>query len=183
MFCKWTNGTKLWYSLQTGKTSIECSSEVLPSGLFKPLPLQDSESESRMSVEVGGKRKKDCGYCWRGDLVSAASSSSLRSSLCNFIGDPRSRDLGLDLDPNPIPDALKIYLELAQKCLKLCLEENAKLNRNTKFQGRSRASQSMRATKNDNGGHSNSLKCNCRDARRDGKCCHPTLPIVFIGHL
>lgn len=174
LFCKWTNGTKLWYSLQTGSTSIECSSEVLPSGLFKP--PQGSESASRIDAEEGGRRRKDYGYCWRGDLMSAASTPShLRSSLLNSSTDPGSRDIGIDLDPNPIPDALKIYLELAQKCLKLCLEEDANLNSlHTKFQGRSRASRS------DNSDHSSSFSY---ANRRDGKCCNPTLPIVFISQL
>lgn len=178
LLCRWANGTKLRYSLQTGGTAIECPPKVLPTGLYTPNGIPQGTTQVGSSSGMIRKSSSDspCGYSWEGDLISAISSSSSFSTL-SPSSTAYSRSLELELDPNPIPDALKIYLELAQKVLKRILREDADLSSfSSAFQTRSR----NRAHGNLFYKETNGTPLNYD---RMGSNTSSSFPRVFVGHL
>jgi hypothetical protein len=179
LLCRWANGTKLRYSLQTGSTAIDCPPKVLPSGLFDP--KSDVLQGTTQGGNSGGMMRESsndspCGYSWEGDLMSAISSSS-SFSVVSPSSTAYSRSLELELDPNPIPDALKIYLELAQKALKRILKEDADLSSySSAFESRSR----IRAHGNPANKENSETRFNCdRKSAQTGS----SFPRVFVGQL
>jgi hypothetical protein len=179
LLCRWANGTKLRYSLQTGSTAIDCPPKVLSSGLFNP-KTDISQGTAQGANSSGMIRKSGnnspCGYSWEGDLISAISSSSSFSTV-SPSSTAYSRSLELELDPNPIPDALKIYLELAQKALKRILKEDADLSSfSSAFQSRSRIRAHGNPSKKENGETRTNYD-------RTGAQTSSSFPRVFVGRL
>lgn len=179
LLCRWANGTKLRYSLQTGSTAIDCPPKVLSSGLYSPI-ADVSQGITHVNSSCGMTRKSKTdspsGYSWEGDLISAISSSSSFSTM-SPSSTAYSRSLELELDPNPIPDALKIYLELAQKALKRILKEDADMSSSSStFHSRSRIRAHGNLSHNENG--ENVFNYDRKVAQSS-----PSFPRVFVGHL
>lgn len=134
--CRWTNGLSLRYSLETGRTSIHCPPNVLPHGLFDdykallPSFSKNIAVVSRSELMDKTPNLKETGYHWEGNMINSISHSSTSSSS-TFSSNAFSRSLETEAspDPNPIPDAFKIYVELAQKALRRCLKEDAAMSR------------------------------------------------------
>lgn len=140
MHCRWANGLSLQYSLETGRTSIHCPPHVLSHGLFDTYKAslstysKNSTVTNRTKTIDKSEKLKESGYHWEGNLINSInrSSSSGFSMTCSTAS---SRSFGTAADLNPIPNALKIYVELAQKALRRCLKEDAAMSR--AFQSRS----------------------------------------------
>lgn len=179
LLCRWANGTKLRYSLQTGSTAIDCPPKVLSSGLYNPkADVSQGITQANSSCGMTRKSKTDSpsGYSWEGDLISAISSSSSFSTM-SPSSTAYSRSLELELDPNPIPDALKIYLELAQKALKRILKEDADLSSySSAFHSRSRIRAHGNLSHKENG---ETVFNHDRQVAQSS----PSFPRVFVGHL
>ena len=134
MHCRWANGLSLQYSLETGRTSIHCPPYVLPHGLFDTYKASLSAHSKSSTVTNRTKtidrpeESKETGYHWEGNLINSINRSSLSGpSMTCCTASSRSFDTTADL--NPIPNALKIYVELAQKALRRCLKEDVAMSR------------------------------------------------------
>ena len=185
MRCRWTNGLSLRYSLETGRTSIHCPPNVLPHGLYDdykallPYFSKNIGVVSRSELMDKTANLKEAGYHWEGNMINSINHSSTSSSS-TFSSNIFSGSLETEAstDPNPIPDAFKIYVELAQKALKRCLKEDAVM---------SRAFQS-RTTSQHKSLHDNSTLCGAVQLNRKTagvtpySSCH-CLPRVFVDHL
>jgi hypothetical protein len=125
---KWADGTKLKYSLSTGKTNIESPPEVLSEGLYpdnkspqKPGirgsggsggGLGSGRKNIALRGSCSGKKKKirnDYGYHWEGDLFGFSA--------------PYTPGVTLGDDMEYIPNAMKAYLKVAQSAIRRCLKE------------------------------------------------------------
>ena len=134
MHCRWANGLSLQYSLETGQTSIHCPPNVLPHGLYDAYKAslsthsKSSTDTNRTKTIDKPEKLKETGYHWEGNLINSINRSS-SSSLSMTSSTASSRSFDTTADLNPIPHALKIYVELAQKALRRCLKEDAAMSR------------------------------------------------------
>ena len=180
MRCRWTNGLSLRYSLETGRTSIHCPPSVLPHGLFDTYKASLPHSPKSSTVTRRTKNKpeklKKTGYHWEGNMINRSPTSSSSVSCSNTFS--RSSETDTATDANPIPDAFKIYVELAQKALRRCLKEDALMSRT--FQSRS---SSQHKSLHDVHLPCGTVKHSRQVADLTPYSSAPCLPRVFVDHL
>lgn len=98
----------------------------------------DNKTDTKNIRKIG--QSKNCGYYWEGDLVGGLSPNPgsphfPSNSPYSPSSTAYSKSISLEiLELNPLPVILKVYLEIAQKAIKRCLqEENDMGKQNSKY--------------------------------------------------